>query len=206
MPALLNKLHYLSAFFKNNYTHFKKPEGFTILELLIVISIIGIIFIVAIPGFNYFSREQGLRDEAKKIESNIRLAQNNALSGLNLCPDGYINEGWFIRFDSARSYTIGPECAVGIEDNATTLPTPPLTSFSTGDEISILGIRCGTQYSNPPSVNAKILFRNVSGAVEISDMLEGCENASYAVITLRSTSDVEVILERSGVTSVQAVQ
>lgn len=55
--------------------------GYTLIELLVVTSIMGILFTVGIASYNRFNRTQVLQQAALALKSNLRLAQNKALSG-----------------------------------------------------------------------------------------------------------------------------
>lgn len=56
-------------------------QGFTLLELLISISIIAVISGSLIPGFSTYSRNQNLRQAQEQVKSDLRTVQNFALTG-----------------------------------------------------------------------------------------------------------------------------
>lgn len=57
-------------------------KGFTLLELLIVVAIIGLLTGVAIPAFSAFTRRQALTQAAKNLKTDLRAVQNRAVSGV----------------------------------------------------------------------------------------------------------------------------
>lgn len=59
----------------------KNYHGYTLVEILVSISIIGILFGVTFVSFRDFSRRQALTGVVKQIQGDIRLAQQMALSG-----------------------------------------------------------------------------------------------------------------------------
>lgn len=91
-------------------------KGFTLVELLVVISIICILSVVGIASYMNFSRSQTVTQAAKKIVQDIRLAQslanNNQKPELNICPSGCQTlDGYTFSLDhSSRNYTISANC------------------------------------------------------------------------------------------------
>ena len=70
----------------------KKSSGFTLVELLVVISIICILSVVGIASYINFSRSQTVTQAARKIVQDMRLAQslanNNQKPEPNVCFNG----------------------------------------------------------------------------------------------------------------------
>ena len=58
-------------------------EGFTLVELLIAISIVVVLSGVLIPGFSRYSNTQNLRQSQEQLKSDVRSIQNRALSGMS---------------------------------------------------------------------------------------------------------------------------
>lgn len=56
-------------------------KGYTIIELLIVITISVVVFSVGMAGYREFSRRQALTGILKQIKADLRLAQQLALTG-----------------------------------------------------------------------------------------------------------------------------
>ena len=90
----------------------KNFKGYTLIELLVGLSIIAIIFSVGLAGYREFSRRQALTGVSKQLKADLRLAQQLALTGQKpedvSCNtlDGYI----FSRV-SASSYRLLADCA-----------------------------------------------------------------------------------------------
>lgn len=63
-----------------------KERGYTLIEILIVLSVIGILTAVGFAGYRDFSRRQSLAGIVKQVQGDLRLAQQLSLSGVK--PDG----------------------------------------------------------------------------------------------------------------------
>ncbi|OGD94077.1 hypothetical protein A2697_03670 [Candidatus Curtissbacteria bacterium RIFCSPHIGHO2_01_FULL_41_44] len=106
--------------------HFKLKLGFSLIELLIVISIFGITASVITASFLNFERNQRLKNAALQLKNDLRLVQNNALSGNKGVVGGTCNPtspnpaillvGWYVILDaglgSNDKYTISRDCNV----------------------------------------------------------------------------------------------
>jgi prepilin-type N-terminal cleavage/methylation domain-containing protein len=64
----------------------KKKAGFTLVELLISISIVGLISAIGLASYIDYNRNQIVVQEAKKVVQDLRLAQSLALN--NQKPEG----------------------------------------------------------------------------------------------------------------------
>lgn len=83
-------------------------SAFTLVELMISISIIAILTIAAIPSFSGFSKSQAMAQGFKSLESDLRIAQSRSLSGAT-APAGatVAPKAWGINFtNGASSYNI----------------------------------------------------------------------------------------------------
>ena len=64
---------------KKNSGDIFSESGFSLFELIVVISLIGILFIFIVPGFNNYFLNQGLSGIAKNIESTTKLLKHSAV-------------------------------------------------------------------------------------------------------------------------------
>lgn len=102
-------------------------RGFTLIELMIAVSIITIVSAATIPSFNAFITNQNLKQAQEQVKNGIRDAQNKAISG-NGAGGSYTY--WYIKFvDGYKSYSIGKTTSAS--PDATACSTP-----ATVDEIS----------------------------------------------------------------------
>src|SRR3990167_2070667 len=118
-----NKLSYIVNFTNSiqrfNYSTIKRLNlGFTIIELLIVMSLLGIATTLVSAAYLSFEKRERVKSAALDLKSNLRLAQNKALSGDKgipgsgeECPAGNTLVGWFIRLDkNGNSYDLAGSC------------------------------------------------------------------------------------------------
>jgi len=101
-------------------------SGFTLVEVLIVMTIIGIIFGLGIAQYSKFNRSQMVVQAAQGLKNNFRFAQDKAMAGEKDCSstecggaDGVCGtndigektlEGWRVSYSSGRSYQIYGSC------------------------------------------------------------------------------------------------
>src|SRR3989344_9089026 len=97
----------------------QRRRGFTIIELLVVISLLGITTTLVSAAYLSFERRARVKSAALDLKSNLRLAQNKALSGdkgvpgtSESCPASDKLVGWFVRMDDSTntSYQIVGAC------------------------------------------------------------------------------------------------
>lgn len=84
-------------------------KGYTLIEILIALSITALVFGLGYVGYRDFSRRQLVNATAQTLVADLRLAQEQALSGQKVgsCVvlDGY-------KFDlSANAYTVSAACS-----------------------------------------------------------------------------------------------
>jgi prepilin-type N-terminal cleavage/methylation domain-containing protein len=96
-------------------------KGFTLVEILIAISILSVVSAITIPNFNAFINDQNLRQSQEALKNGIRDAQNRAISGVDsntVCSGSNNCNYWVIWFDDtnttyniSRTYSAGPDVA-----------------------------------------------------------------------------------------------
>lgn len=154
-------------------------RGFTLLELLVVISIMAILTIIAVPSFNEYSRNQKLNDAASQLQSILRQTQNNAQTG-TVCKIGsniYTASSWKITFN-ANNYSVSPVC---VEAPASPTPIPQQYSLPSGIIISNvlqtdIPVPCG-------SIPSSIEYKNLSSEVSFN-LGAGCTPGINALVEI----------------------
>lgn len=78
----------------------KRAYGFSLLELMVVVAILGILMSIAVPAYTEWIASQRVRDTAADIHTSLMRARNEAVSrGLNTSikpVNGNWASGWFI--------------------------------------------------------------------------------------------------------------
>lgn len=159
---------------KQNILH----SAFTLIELLIVVSLMSLFFFFAIAAYNNFNRGQTLSTAVKEFKAVLRDAQNRAMSGekdTTDCPN--VLYGWQVDW-SGNDYSISGLC--------TDIPTN--TTFST------------TSYKLPSSNDIEfstsntIIFKPVTGGIEPNIGLNVCVKSSVGIsykITILSGGEIK---------------
>lgn len=96
-------------------------QGYSIIELLVVVVIMGFLAALVIPSFSNFQQNQDLKLSAEEMKSNIRLAQSRSLSGSKgvTCAADDTLFGWYFAVRSGiteNTYSIAGVCRSGTND------------------------------------------------------------------------------------------
>jgi len=132
-------------------------KGFTLIEMMVVISIIAIIFSISVSSYVTFNRNQILQQAAEGVRSDLRLAQNKALAGQDpssSCSAPHTLLGY--RFSiSGSSYSISVFCSS--DDPSEPIRTPIKTVDLSSQNITL---------STTPA-GAKIIFLVLGRGVDL---------------------------------------
>lgn len=94
-----------------------KSKGYTLIEILVGLTIIAILFAIGYVNFRDFARRQAIAGAAKLLQGDIRLAQQQALSGQKpddpKCKDPNILNGYFFDITSDTEYKVYASCSGG---------------------------------------------------------------------------------------------
>jgi type IV fimbrial biogenesis protein FimT len=94
----------------------KKTSGFTLLELMIVVGIIGVVMAIAVPSLSETIKNERLTSATNGLLSDIMLARSKAV-GRNqpviicassdgaTCTNGSYEEGWIVTIDNDNNGT-----------------------------------------------------------------------------------------------------
>ena len=124
--------------------NYQRSSGYTLIEILIALTIVGLIFGIGYVNFRDFARRQALSGTVRSLKGDLRLAQAEALTGkkpndpLKKCVDPldvtkpFLN-GYNFFVVSSSTYTIEAACSGGnveikrvtlSSDMAISAPTP----------------------------------------------------------------------------------
>lgn len=145
-------------------------KGYTLIELLVGISIVSIIFGIGFAGYRDFSRRQALTGVSKQFKADLRLIQQLALTGQK--PTGVscdtLNSYTFSR-TSASTYNLIANCVSSLG----VVSSPIYKTVNLGTDI--------TYTSTNPTFRFKVLG-------------QGTNLTANNVITLTHTSGTQAIL------------
>jgi len=91
----------------------QSQRGFTLIELVIVVSVLVILASLVLPGFNFWQRQSSLDSTAQEILSTLRLAQNKTLASEGDANFGvYFEPTKFTLFKGTTYYPDSPDNSV----------------------------------------------------------------------------------------------
>lgn len=161
-----------NSFFGKNC---KLSYGYTLIELLIGISVVGIIFSVGFVNFRDFSRRQALIGTVREISGELRLAQERALSGqkpddINCNPPNTL-AGYAFTVTSPNSYTVAASCSGGLVEIKNVQLVPTVT-ISTPNPNPILFKVLGEGTNIPSGTTATLILARADLESSIEIMIE----------------------------------
>lgn len=120
----------------------KKSTGFTLIEILITISIVLLITTMAVPNLKRFSQDQELDEAASNLVQVLRLAQSSAYSSVR-CSNGQPSSSWTVNFYLGE-YNLVVSC--GPEGTLTTWKKIDNTAYypKKPERIKLAGNSCQT--------------------------------------------------------------
>lgn len=158
-------------------TELKKRTSyaFTLVEILIGLTIVGLIFSFGFANFRDFSRRQALLGEKRKVTGDLRLAQEQALSGnkpANIsCASPDTLNGYNFYVPDVSSYIIQANCSAGTVDTKTVELSDGITiSVPTPNPIIFKSLGLGTNI--PAGGITLTLTQSETGATQTIDITE----------------------------------
>jgi len=82
-----------------------QQKGFTLVELLLVVSLIAVLSSFLIPGFSNYISTQNIRQAQEHIKSDLRTVQNKALTGVSSSDPTVSYWGLKVPSQDATNYT-----------------------------------------------------------------------------------------------------
>jgi len=87
----------------------KLNNGFTFIELIVSVLILGIVVSLGVASYTSFNINQTLNQAAEQLKSGLRLAQSKSFEGVKPDEDCAHLDGWRVNLDGI-SYDIWPVC------------------------------------------------------------------------------------------------
>lgn len=119
-------------------------RGFTLVEIMVVISLIGILAGTGIAGYRNSARRQAVDAAAEKLISAFRKAQTNAAAGVkDTCGSTTTLEGWQVKVN-ASNYVIQVKCGSVIDYRTENFEGASVTVFPNPNPILFKVLNQGT--------------------------------------------------------------
>lgn len=164
-----------------------KTSGYTLIELLIVISIISVLGIVGFVNYKSFSSDQVVVKAAGQIQTVLRLAQSNATTS-TLCSDGQHSGPWLVVFNQTSLFlACGSSSAL---ERTYNLETAETNSILGSSSCSIIVPSVTSPFTisffppDPENPTSAGLTFSYSGATAT------CLGSSTWTFTVRNTKDI----------------
>lgn len=143
---------------RSGYTLISKAcdRGYTLIELLVVLSIISFIFGIGFIGYRDFSRRQQVTSAARGIRSDVKNAQERAISGNK--PDGCDGtlQGFAFRVINPTSYSLEAVCNTNVVVKTTTLSENLKLETPSTNPVIFLPIGLGTNIPRGDTVTLSV--------------------------------------------------
>lgn len=101
--------------FNFQFSILKSGKGFTLIELMIVLSITAVLGTFGIAGFANYNKSQAIQASASEVVTMLSLARSRAQSQVK--PAGCIGDlsGYSVKISTPKTYTLYVRCSVGPE-------------------------------------------------------------------------------------------
>lgn len=158
-----------------------KSKGYTLIEILVGLTIVALLFTIGYVNFRDFARRQAIAGAGKLLEGDIRNAQQQALSGQKpdvlACNNPNTLNGIQFAVDSATKYLINADCTGGV----VTIKSVNLAA----------GVSVNTPDPNP--IEFKVLGQGTnipSGASAIVTLSQAATNNTFS-LTIGSGGEIQ---------------
>ncbi len=171
-------------------------RAFSLIEIMVSLSLVALISGIAIPNLRNFNRTQEIDNASSQIINVLKTAQSSANSRIQ-CPAGENSSSWFVDLKTSGTgdaYSLGSVCQSGTESFAiensqiSANPTDP-TSFQVNSN------RC-------PDQTIRIYFTNLSVSYQC---IGGVATPGGATITISSGANCtapsicrNIVIEQGG--------
>lgn len=151
-------------------------RGFTLIEFLVVIAIMGIVGAFTLANYRSFGEDRNLKNAALDVQSFLRFAQSNATSGSKCQNQGTLS--WIVAFT-----------------NNTTLDLKCQNSSGTSSGLKPLSLPAGITYitTTGTCTSTSVTFAPLSGT-----MTTTCGLNVTVTLTDKKNNKKQVIIDQGG--------
>lgn len=137
-------------------------KGYTLIEVLVGLAIIGLLFTVGYAGYRDFAKRQVLNNTYEELKTNLNFARQTALSGEkpSTCLGGSLLGAEVIFASNGRSYSIYAKCPSGSAGLRTGIAFPTGITVSGPTRILFNTLGKGTDLTG----NAQVILTHTDGA------------------------------------------
>ncbi len=151
----------------------KSMKGYTLIEILVALSIIGILFGFGYISFRDFSRRQALAGAAKSLQGDLRLTQEQALAGQKpddpFCNSPNLLDSYGLEVISSSEYKIEIFCTGGsFETKDVLMPSDITISTPSVNPIKFKAIGQGTNIPANSSVDVILTQKGTNSQVTVT--------------------------------------
>ena len=121
----------MSARYSKYYTSY--ASGYTLIEILVALTIVGLLFSFGFVNFRDFSRRQQLSGIVKQIQGDLRLAEEDAITGQkpSTCGSAKTLESYGFEIILGTEYKINAYCSANTKITIKDVLLPPGITIST---------------------------------------------------------------------------
>lgn len=144
-------------------------KGFSIVEVLVVIGIMGLIMTVGTVGYRDFSRRQAVGIAKRQMVADLREAQSDASSGRkpSACSGSLIGYGFEVTAGNPANYRVFARCeTLGVQTDhvvrTATLPSEVTITIPATNPVLFKSLEQGTNLASGTSVTISISASNAA--------------------------------------------
>lgn len=151
----------------------RQTSAYTLIEILVVLTIIGFLFGFSYVNFRDFSRRQSLMGAAKNLQGDIRLVQEQALAGQKpnhfFCNSPNLLDSYGFYVVSVNEYKVQAFCTGGtVQIKDVIMPSDISISTPTVNPVKFKAIGQGTNIPENSSVSITLTQKVTGNQVTIN--------------------------------------
>jgi prepilin-type N-terminal cleavage/methylation domain-containing protein len=104
-------LKFLSYILNTKY-EILNARGFTLIEILVAITIMSIVAVVSVPSFKQFGKRQELANTSSDLIRVLKQAQESSMANIDSCDAG-VHNSWAVKLATQSIYRLVEVCDVG---------------------------------------------------------------------------------------------